>query len=123
MTTLPTNSTNTGPHTQAEAPRGLKCGSFGASSLEDRQLATGDHGGTLSLWLVEGAERDRKACVLVAAMADWLAHGINPDRNRIGLTGTWSAWRRGRCCRWRGRTGALSTPWTAWADSRVSKGQ
>lgn len=42
---------------QAEAPQGLKCGSFGASSLEDRQLATGDHGGTLSLWLVVGKKR------------------------------------------------------------------
>jgi len=35
---------------KAETAQGLKCGSFGASTLEERQLATGDHAGTLDLW-------------------------------------------------------------------------
>ena len=33
----------------AELPHGLKCGSFGASSLEDRHLAAGDFEGRWAL--------------------------------------------------------------------------
>lgn len=33
-----------------EMPSGLKCGTFGASSLDARHLATGDYDGTLAIW-------------------------------------------------------------------------
>ena len=32
---------------------GIKCGTFGASSLEDRQIATGDHNGKLAVYDLE----------------------------------------------------------------------
>jgi WD40 repeat protein len=32
---------------------GVKCGTFGASSLDERQLATGDHGGKLTIYDIE----------------------------------------------------------------------
>ena len=34
-------------------PSGIKCGTFGASSLEDRQLATGDYNGVLNIYDLE----------------------------------------------------------------------
>lgn len=34
---------------QIELPSGIKCGTFGASSLEDRHLAVGDFAGRLSI--------------------------------------------------------------------------
>ena len=37
----------------ATRPKAIKCGTFGASSLEDRHLATGDFGGQLNLWDLE----------------------------------------------------------------------
>ena len=36
---------------QAEKPKAFKCGTFGASSLKDRHLATGDFDGKLQIWL------------------------------------------------------------------------
>eukprot|EP00500_Bicosoecida_sp_ms1_P007240 CAMPEP_0203824502 /NCGR_PEP_ID=MMETSP0115-20131106/51911_1 /ASSEMBLY_ACC=CAM_ASM_000227 /TAXON_ID=33651 /ORGANISM="Bicosoecid sp, Strain ms1" /LENGTH=358 /DNA_ID=CAMNT_0050733541 /DNA_START=188 /DNA_END=1264 /DNA_ORIENTATION=- len=38
---------------QCEKPKGFKCGTFGASSLEDRHLATGDYDGKLAIWDLE----------------------------------------------------------------------
>ncbi len=35
---------------EVEKPHGFKCGTFGASSLEDRFLATGDYAGNLNIW-------------------------------------------------------------------------
>ena len=35
---------------EVEKPHGIKCGTFGASSLEDRFLATGDYDGQLNIW-------------------------------------------------------------------------
>lgn len=35
---------------QAEKTHGFKCGTFGASSLEERHLATGDYNGMLNIW-------------------------------------------------------------------------
>ena len=40
----------------SEKKKGLKCATFGASSLEDRQLATGDYGGVLNIWDLERPE-------------------------------------------------------------------
>lgn len=37
-------------HAVHEKPQGIKCGTFGASALEDRHLATGDYGGVMSVW-------------------------------------------------------------------------
>jgi WD40 repeat protein len=37
----------------AQRPDPIKCGTFGASSLEDRHLATGDFNGHLALWDLE----------------------------------------------------------------------
>jgi WD40 repeat protein len=34
-------------------PHGIKCGTFGASSIEDRHLATGDHAGRLAIYDLE----------------------------------------------------------------------
>ena len=34
-------------------PKGIKCGTFGASGLEDRHLATGDYDGLLNIWDLE----------------------------------------------------------------------
>ena len=31
-------------------PNGIKCGTFGASSIEERHLATGDHAGKLAIY-------------------------------------------------------------------------
>ena len=39
-----------------EKKEGFKCGTFGASSLEERYLATGDFGGMVSIWDLEAAE-------------------------------------------------------------------
>lgn len=41
---------------EVEKPSPLKCGSFGASSLAERRLATGDFGGKLQLWDLEAME-------------------------------------------------------------------
>lgn len=35
---------------QSTKAQGIKCGTFGASSLEDRHLATGDYVGSLNVW-------------------------------------------------------------------------
>jgi WD40 repeat protein len=35
---------------ECEKPAGFKCGTFGASTLQDRHLATGDFKGRLSIW-------------------------------------------------------------------------
>lgn len=35
---------------QVEKPKPLKCGTFGASSLQQRHIATGDFDGNLSIW-------------------------------------------------------------------------
>lgn len=37
---------------ELEKPHGVKCGTFGASALEDRHLATGDYSGVMSIWFV-----------------------------------------------------------------------
>jgi hypothetical protein len=37
---------------QVEKPKGFKCGTFGASTLSERHLATGDFEGSLSIWFV-----------------------------------------------------------------------
>jgi hypothetical protein len=37
---------------QVEKPKGFKCGTFGASTLSERHLATGDFEGLLSIWFV-----------------------------------------------------------------------
>ncbi|XP_059476522.1 dynein axonemal assembly factor 10 [Neocloeon triangulifer] len=42
---------------EAEKPKALKCGTFGASSLRERRLATGDFDGNLSIWDLEDFER------------------------------------------------------------------
>ena len=39
--------------TEHTAPEGIKCSTFGASSFEERHLATGDYKGNLSIWDVE----------------------------------------------------------------------
>ena len=38
---------------ELERPQPFKCGSFGASSLAERHLATGDFGGNLATWDLE----------------------------------------------------------------------
>ena len=38
---------------ESEKPKGLKCGTFGASTLEDRHFATGDYDGMLNIWDLE----------------------------------------------------------------------
>lgn len=38
---------------ESEKPSSLKCGTFGASKLTDRHLATGDFDGTVALWNLE----------------------------------------------------------------------
>ncbi|CAE7941274.1 Wdr92, partial [Symbiodinium sp. KB8] len=40
----------------AEKKEGFKCGTFAASSLEDRHLATGNFGGELQIWDLEKTE-------------------------------------------------------------------
>lgn len=42
---------------EIEKPKGFKCGTFGASSLEERHLATGDYAGRLSMWDLERPEK------------------------------------------------------------------
>jgi WD40 repeat protein len=39
--------------TETEKSKGFKCGTFGASSLRERRLATGDFEGTLAIWDIE----------------------------------------------------------------------
>lgn len=39
--------------TEVEKPSAFKCGTFGASSLVDRHMATGNFGGKLQLWDLE----------------------------------------------------------------------
>lgn len=39
--------------TQGQTAQGVKCGTFGASSLEERQIATGDHAGKLVVYDLE----------------------------------------------------------------------
>ncbi|KAK3092270.1 hypothetical protein FSP39_000535 [Pinctada imbricata] len=41
---------------QAEKPKALKCGTFGASSLQQRHLATGDFDGKVQIWNLESPE-------------------------------------------------------------------
>uniref|UniRef100_A0A7M4F228 Dynein axonemal assembly factor 10 n=1 Tax=Crocodylus porosus TaxID=8502 RepID=A0A7M4F228_CROPO len=41
---------------QIEKPKPIKCGTFGASSLQQRYLATGDFGGNLNIWNLEAPE-------------------------------------------------------------------
>jgi WD repeat-containing protein 92 len=36
-----------------EKPKGFKCGTFHASSIEERHLATGDYDGRLQIWDLE----------------------------------------------------------------------
>jgi len=38
---------------QREVPEGVKCATFGATSYEARQLATGDYAGQLAVWDLE----------------------------------------------------------------------
>ncbi|CAN0064667.1 unnamed protein product [Heterosigma akashiwo] len=38
---------------EVEKPNGIKCGTFGASSLDERHLATGDYVGKLNIWDLE----------------------------------------------------------------------
>lgn len=39
-----------------QKPAGIKCGTFGASSIEERHLATGDHNGRLAIYDLEKPE-------------------------------------------------------------------
>ncbi|CAD7971504.1 unnamed protein product [Amoebophrya sp. A120] len=38
---------------ETEKPKGFKCGTFGASAIEQRHLATGDYEGNLAIWDLE----------------------------------------------------------------------
>lgn len=40
-----------------EKPQSFKCGTFGASSIADRRLATGNFGGQLEIWDLERTEK------------------------------------------------------------------
>ncbi len=40
-----------------EKPKGFKCGTFNASSVEERHLATGDYGGKLAIWDLDRLEK------------------------------------------------------------------
>ncbi|CAE7544155.1 wdr92, partial [Symbiodinium necroappetens] len=42
---------------ETEQPKGFKCGTFGASSIEDRHLATGDYAGGLAIWDLENLKK------------------------------------------------------------------
>ena len=42
----------TGNLFQAEKSKAFKCGTFGASSLQQRYLATGDFDGKMAIWYV-----------------------------------------------------------------------
>lgn len=42
---------------EAEKANGIKCGTFGASSFEQRQVATGDYKGTMNVWDVENLDK------------------------------------------------------------------
>ena len=44
------------PKTQSEKRHSFKCGTFRASSLQKRRLATGDFGGRVSIWDLERLE-------------------------------------------------------------------
>lgn len=35
---------------QVEKPKPIKCGTFGATSLQQRHMATGDFDGNLNIW-------------------------------------------------------------------------
>ncbi|KAL7877351.1 hypothetical protein SRHO_G00039940 [Serrasalmus rhombeus] len=41
---------------EIEKPKPIKCGTFGATSLQQRHLATGDFGGNLHVWNLEAPE-------------------------------------------------------------------
>jgi len=41
---------------EIEKPHGVKCGTFGASALEDRHLAVGDYAGVMSIYDIEKPE-------------------------------------------------------------------
>ena len=41
---------------QIEKSKALKCGTFGATSLQQRHLATGDFDGKMQLWNLESPE-------------------------------------------------------------------
>jgi len=43
--------------TEGQTTQGIKCGTFGATSLEDRHLATGDHVGKLAIYDLENMSR------------------------------------------------------------------
>src|SRR3546814_15691059 len=45
-----TSGTRAHHELQSEKTHGIKCGTFGASSIEERHLATGDYGGVLNIW-------------------------------------------------------------------------
>lgn len=54
---------------QGERPKAIKCGTFGATSLEERHLATGDFGGQLCLWDLEDL---RQPVVSIQAHDDFI---------------------------------------------------
>jgi len=41
---------------ECEKKKGIKCGTFGASALEDRHLATGDYAGMMNIWDLENTD-------------------------------------------------------------------
>jgi len=43
--------------TEVEKPKGFKCATFGASSIEDRHLATGDYAGGVAVWDLEDMKK------------------------------------------------------------------
>jgi WD40 repeat protein len=43
--------------TEAKTAQGIKCGTFGASAFEQRHLATGDHGGKLTIFDLEHIDK------------------------------------------------------------------
>jgi WD40 repeat protein len=42
---------------EVEKPKGFKCGTFGASAIEDRHLATGDYVGNVNIWDLERLDK------------------------------------------------------------------
>jgi hypothetical protein len=59
-----------------EKPHGIKCGTFGASALEDRHLATGDYGGVMSVWYAK--ERTESSGIELTMLGNvfwWLLAG------------------------------------------------
>jgi hypothetical protein len=55
---------------QVEKPQGFKCGTFGASGLEDRHLATGDYAGNLNIWCVLDARSSICAAPLLRRVVE-----------------------------------------------------